>query len=749
MGTLTVVLGDTTESATYTVEDPPAPPPSDRKPFIVGPCPLGIHLSTNAPLMRIGADGTYLSAFCDTGNLHSYQRGEPPCGDVGEELDALADNQVDFSLPNMTGVRSDNPLGRLRWASYLFKPATGKALPLVVTEHGYGDEDPSIDGIPRDVQLVYYAQAVLELFRIGTRRAYLFQLEDNSDGRYGMFTTTGSGFTPRESATSVRRIMSLLADSGSTAATFTPTPLTMDVSWPAGKRSRSMLFQKSDGSHWLCLWRPDSIWSRSRRTRITVPKVDVTITFPSAKTVSAIYDLSGEDPTRGTALGRKTSFTVPVGPSVTVLKITGDARAGLVPQRARAFTDSLAVVVHPASPDYRAKSSQIVPWMDQLGATKARVGWGWQGQLSTNGGQARTLMDAMAAAGKKFIAVMPSNTDPYNAATLQEVISSRLAELDLWRDNLVVLEGPNEPNGKNRTTAQFAPTMKTVQPWFFSECRRLFPTVKVGTCALIGYLAKRDCAALATDSAGRPFIDSADYVSFHSYYGDKRPVVRPNYYDLPEPSASSTTEYRLWFTVNDLARRGSNPPLASGKPIITTETGYHNYLAGGDDDTGAGVTEEVAGTLMPLAWVTQFAAGIPIVTLYELLDESDKPPGDEQHYGLVRADGTPKPAFNALARLSTLVRDAAANAATFTPTRVDIRVTGASFVLLQRAGGTVVVLLWHDTAGSTVPASVTTGAEWSSRSWVDLAATPTTTTARTSWSIPVRDGLTVLELTPA
>lgn len=322
MGTLTVTLGDTTVSATYTVDDPPPPPPSDSKIFVVGPCPLGKDLAAHADPMRVGEDGVYLADRCDAGNLHSYQRGEPPCGDVGEELDALADNQVDFSLPNMTGVKSSNPLGRLRWASRMFKPATGKADAIVVTEHGYGDEDPGIDGIPRDVQLVYYAQAVLEMFRIGTRRAYLFQLDDNSDGRYGMFTTTSSGFTPRESATSVRRILSLLADSGKTASTFTPTPLTMDVSWPAGKRSRSMLFQKSDGSHWLCLWRPDSIWSRPRRTRITVPKVDVTITFPTAKTVSAIYDLSGEDPNRGTALGRKTSFTVPVGPSVTVLKIT-------------------------------------------------------------------------------------------------------------------------------------------------------------------------------------------------------------------------------------------------------------------------------------------------------------------------------------------------------------------------------------------------------------------------------------------
>ena len=750
-GTLSVTVGASTADGTYSIDIGTPPPPSDDKAFIVGPCPLGKDLDTHAEPLRVYPDGSRIADRCDCGNLHTYQRGEPPEGDVGEDFDVLVDGQSDFSLPSMAGVKSNNPLGRLRWASYLFKPVSGKADPIVVTEHGYGDDDPSIDGIPRDVQLAYFARAALEMFRIGTRRAYFFQLDDNSDGRYGVFSTTASGFTPRESATSIRRILALLRDGAPTARTFTLTPLTMDVEWPAGKRSRQMLFQKADGSYWLCLWRPDSIWSRGKRTRITVDKVSVTVRFSTPRRVWSFVDLPTDDPGSGVSLGAPlTSFTASVGSKVSVFKITsGDGRAGLVPQRARAFTDSLAVVVHPGSPDYQAKSSQIVPWMNQLGATKARVGWGWQGQLSTDGGQARTIMDAMAAAGKKFIAVMPSNTDPYNAATLQEVISSRLAELDLWASNLLVLEGPNEPNGKDRTTAQFAPTMKTVQPWFFSECRRLFPTVKVGTCALIGYLAKRDCAALATDSDGRPFIDSADYVSFHSYYGDNRPVIRPNYYDLPEPAESSTTEARLWFTVNDLARRGSNPPLSSGKPIITTETGYHNYLAGGDTDTGAGVTEAQAATLMPLVWASQFAAGIPIVTLYELLDESDKPPGDEQHYGLVRADGTVKPAFTAIARVSELVSDPAPNAGTFTPTPVDITVAGTKYLLLQRANGSIIVLLWHDTAGSTVPASVTTGAEWSSRSWVDLAATPTTTTARKSWSIPVRDGLTVLELTPA
>lgn len=168
-----------------------------------------------------------------------------------------------------------------------------------------------------------HLRAALEMFRIGTRRAYFFQLDDNSDGRYGVFSTTASGFTPRESATSIRRILALLRDGAPTARTFTLTPLTMDVEWPAGKRSRQMLFQKADGSYWLCLWRPDSIWSRGKRTRITVDKVSVTVRFSTPRRVWSFVDLPTDDPGSGVSLGAPlTSFTASVGSKVSVFKIT-------------------------------------------------------------------------------------------------------------------------------------------------------------------------------------------------------------------------------------------------------------------------------------------------------------------------------------------------------------------------------------------------------------------------------------------
>jgi len=322
-GTLSVTVGASTADGTYSIDIGTPPPPSDDKAFIVGPCPLGKDLDTHAEPLRVYPDGSRIADRCDCGNLHTYQRGEPPEGDVGEDFDVLVDGQSDFSLPSMAGVKSNNPLGRLRWASYLFKPVSGKADPIVVTEHGYGDDDPSIDGIPRDVQLVYFARAALEMFRIGTRRAYFFQLDDNSDGRYGVFSTTASGFTARESATSIRRILALLRDDAPTARTFTLTPLMMDVVWPAGKRSRQMLFQKADGSYWLCLWRPDSIWSRGKRTRITVDKVSVTVRFSTPRRVWSFVDLPTDDPTRGVSLGAPlTSFTASVGSKVSVFKIT-------------------------------------------------------------------------------------------------------------------------------------------------------------------------------------------------------------------------------------------------------------------------------------------------------------------------------------------------------------------------------------------------------------------------------------------
>jgi hypothetical protein len=93
-----------------------------------------------------------------------------------------------------------------------------------------------------------------------------------------------------------------------------------------------------------------------------------------------------------------------------------------------------------------------------------------------------------------------------------------------------------------------------------------------------------------------------------------------------------------------LARR-----IAGAKPVYATETGY------GTDGTGQSVDEATQAKYVPRLFLEQFNAGIRRTFEYELVDEGGPPYGS---FGLLRKDLTPKPAFNALASLVTLLAKA-------------------------------------------------------------------------------------------
>lgn len=91
--------------------------------------------------------------------------------------------------------------------------------------------------------------------------------------------------------------------------------------------------------------------------------------------------------------------------------------------------------------------------------------------------------------------------------------------------------------------------------------------------------------------------------------------------------------------------------VCGAKPIMVTETGYHNAL--NDHSDQPGISETAAAKYIPRLYLQNFSRGIIRTYLYELLDESPDPrlTNEQQHWGLVRADGSQKPAFTALKNL--------------------------------------------------------------------------------------------------
>ena len=129
-----------------------------------------------------------------------------------------------------------------------------------------------------------------------------------------------------------------------------------------------------------------------------------------------------------------------------------------------------------------------------------------------------------------------------------------------------------------------------------------------------------------------------------------------------------------------------------GKPIQATETGYHNAMNARIGQPP--VPEDAAAAYLPRMAAEYYAAGVQRTFFYELLDEKPNPQADdpEQHFGLLRNDLSPKPAFTALRNLLRVVRRSPGDG-----DRVPVRVSGGKVepLLLERLDGSRVLLLWQ------------------------------------------------------
>ena len=127
--------------------------------------------------------------------------------------------------------------------------------------------------------------------------------------------------------------------------------------------------------------------------------------------------------------------------------------------------------------------------------------------------------------------------------------------------------------------------------------------------------------------------------------GDLPGLFNAHPYPLGEPPEPS---------LGEAVREARPEQLRAG--IYFTEFGYHNASA---STTGQPpVSEEAAAVYLPRALVSAFGAGVRLTFVYELLDEKPEPAlrDPEQHFGLLRNDLSPKPAFTAIKTLVSALR---------------------------------------------------------------------------------------------
>lgn len=142
--------------------------------------------------------------------------------------------------------------------------------------------------------------------------------------------------------------------------------------------------------------------------------------------------------------------------------------------------------------------------------------------------------------------------------------------------------------------------------------------------------------------------------------------------------------------VRDLANRSQS---FGTKPMMATETGYYT----GSPATGRAVSETVQSKYIPRLFLENFNQGVYRTFSYELIDQRPDPTHSEDNFGLLRYDGSPKPAFIAQQNLMQLLND---TKTTFTPGSLSYSFSGdvqnIHHTLLQKSNGDFYLALWSE-----------------------------------------------------
>jgi hypothetical protein len=225
-------------------------------------------------------------------------------------------------------------------------------------------------------------------------------------------------------------------------------------------------------------------------------------------------------------------------------------------------------------------------------------------------------------------------------------------------------EGANEMDISN------TPDWQSVDRIYESEIHRTVRSMKDGTSIeVIGPSLANAANGLKVGNMS----DDIDYGNLHPYPAAKM------------PSAVFPEQSRLAKAVS------------SNRKVFVTETGYHNALHDSSDQPA--VSEAAAAKYIPRLFLENFLHDIPRTYLYEFLDEATDPglTSFQMHWGLVRSDGSEKPAFTAVKNLISELNDSA-EPASLKELAYSLNAQSASIhhLLLQKADGQFYLILWQE-----------------------------------------------------
>ena len=267
----------------------------------------------------------------------------------------------------------------------------------------------------------------------------------------------------------------------------------------------------------------------------------------------------------------------------------------------------------------------------------------------------------LGTAGINFNLITSLET-PYNEATDY----SKLGDVVAWSNGAVTsFEGINEPD------------LQGIRGWASltrDAQKKLYAAVR-GDPALKNVKVLGPSPIWKTKDLG-DLSRYMDYGNAHPYPGGKMPT-------------GSEYGQSTKATMKTVARNSGT------KPVMFTETGYHNALK--TDNDHAPTSEAAAAKYLPRMLLEHFNMGVPRTYLYELIDSRSKgrTTDPEASFGLLRSDGSEKPAFRAIESLTNLLAD---SDAPFSPDALNVALSGDTndvhYTLLQKRDGTFYLALW-------------------------------------------------------
>ncbi len=232
-----------------------------------------------------------LTNYVDYGNAHPYPGGNPFSAHYAYDT-------IDWYIGH--GTQPSANIDEWPYTFDVYQPPYGLK-PMVATETGYftGTADNSVS---QTVFAKYVPRLLLEYFRRGIRKTYLYEfadefnnLSDNESCRGLLYNDN----TPKPAYTALQSLIGVLQERG---ANFTPGNLaySLSVNPPAGYNRtqyvRSLLMQKSDGTFYLVLYHEIADSSaydsggtfHTGTTRdIAPPNMPTTVTLPAGVIASA------------------------------------------------------------------------------------------------------------------------------------------------------------------------------------------------------------------------------------------------------------------------------------------------------------------------------------------------------------------------------------------------------------------------------------------------------------------------------